>query len=243
LNRLITTFDEVPPTNHPRFTAQMIMVLPLKRRPPKSSRPIPNANRSLHPRPARTPPSTFLFLLLHLSNSLGPKSRSRMIWEVCSPSFDGNVQPGFTGCALLIISEEQHRRECLPRSVPKQRRAQWWCLYGGPIRVSTVNVNKSSHRIIFLQRARPPLCTVVFWRRRAALEPQSCDDLLIGNHCESPATSGDHRLFISNGDGDPIARSCGFKTTIERSCSSVMVRSRPILIGLRFRIACGMPSS
>ncbi|WP_316219433.1 hypothetical protein, partial [Bradyrhizobium sp. SZCCHNR2026] len=40
MNRLITTFDEVPPINHPRFTAQMIMVLPLKHCPPKSSHPI-----------------------------------------------------------------------------------------------------------------------------------------------------------------------------------------------------------
>jgi len=99
----------------------------------------------------------------------------------------------------------------LPRSVPKQRRAQWWCLYGPPIRVSTVNVNKSSHRIIFLRRAKSPLCSVVFWRRRAALEPQSCDDLLIDKHRESPATSGDNRLFIPSGDGDPIARSCGLR--------------------------------
>src|SRR5207237_645871 len=45
------------------------MVLPLKHCPPQSSRPISDKSRSSHPRPARTPPSTFLFLHLHLSNS------------------------------------------------------------------------------------------------------------------------------------------------------------------------------
>jgi hypothetical protein len=54
------------------------MVLPLKRRPSKSSRPIPDRQKlapSANPRPARTSPSTFLFLHLHLSNSLPLYSR------------------------------------------------------------------------------------------------------------------------------------------------------------------------
>ncbi|MGJ4995107.1 hypothetical protein ACQR0Z_11865, partial [Bradyrhizobium sp. HKCCYLS3077] len=40
LNRLITTFDEVPPID-PALHSAKTMVLPLKHCPPKSSRPIP----------------------------------------------------------------------------------------------------------------------------------------------------------------------------------------------------------
>src|SRR5262249_28198268 len=79
-SRLVTTFDEVPPTSSARLLARITGV-DLKRVPPKS-RPaavclgFPRASR----RPTRTPPSTFLFLPIHLSNSPGrealfPRSR------------------------------------------------------------------------------------------------------------------------------------------------------------------------
>ena len=82
LNRLITTFDEVPPFISPTIhiaddvismkRSWCNLIQNVYRR---SLRPVPtDENRSFQlPRPARTPPSTFLFLHLHLSNSPGPE--------------------------------------------------------------------------------------------------------------------------------------------------------------------------
>jgi len=88
--RLITTFDEVPPYSRARMSAPATCAavtataftksgVDLKRVPPKSRPAAWHANcmttsRQLQltcTRPARTPPSTFLFLPIHLSNSLG----------------------------------------------------------------------------------------------------------------------------------------------------------------------------
>jgi hypothetical protein len=90
-SRPITTFDEVPPAScgcdgardlhraHDRRRHEI--GVDLKRRPPKSrpaaarSRSMPLARQNLDrtSRRAGTPPSTFLFLPIHLSNSPGPR--------------------------------------------------------------------------------------------------------------------------------------------------------------------------
>jgi len=90
-SRPITTFDEVPPAScgcdgardlhraHDRRRHEI--GVDLKRRPPKSrpaavrSRTMPLARQNLDrtSRRAGTPPSTFLFLPIHLSNSPGPR--------------------------------------------------------------------------------------------------------------------------------------------------------------------------
>jgi hypothetical protein len=69
------------------------MVLPLKRVPPKSSSgPEPGKPKlALVPRPARTPPSTFLFLHLYLSNSPRPEGLSPL--EGLEVPLDDKSQP------------------------------------------------------------------------------------------------------------------------------------------------------
>ena len=84
--RLITTFDEVPLLNRARSSVRAIVHrtpacrfhdkgVDLKRRPPKSRPAAPLSKIALRSRtrPAGTPPSTFLFLPIHLSNSPGPR--------------------------------------------------------------------------------------------------------------------------------------------------------------------------
>src|SRR5258705_2541427 len=77
LSRLITTFDEVPPYLSPAIhIADDDGVTFSKRVPPKSfvrSRKL-KTEVSKYSRSARTPPSTFLFLHLHLSNSPGSEN-------------------------------------------------------------------------------------------------------------------------------------------------------------------------
>ena len=100
-SRLVTTFDEVPPSSCAHDHAyglhrthghrQHDIGVDLKRRPPKS-RPaafpfrrsasfeadLSGTSSRSRKRPARTPPSTFLFLPIHLSNSPEPwQSHSR----------------------------------------------------------------------------------------------------------------------------------------------------------------------
>jgi hypothetical protein len=67
-------FDEVPPLNIRGACApKTVKGVDLKRVPPKSLiRPPSNRISPVCKRPARTPPSTFLFLLIYLSNSPGP---------------------------------------------------------------------------------------------------------------------------------------------------------------------------
>jgi hypothetical protein len=87
--RQITTFDEVPPPPHFKMlhptsrparqnTQRTEIGVDLKRVPPKSRPPLnDNQTRRSRNKPnqrqtaARTPPSTFLFLPIHLSNSIG----------------------------------------------------------------------------------------------------------------------------------------------------------------------------
>ena len=67
-------FDEVPPLNiRGAYAPKTVKGVDLKRVPPKSLiRPPSNRISPVCKRPARTPPSTFLFLLIYLSNSPGP---------------------------------------------------------------------------------------------------------------------------------------------------------------------------
>ena len=89
LNRLITTFDEV---RHAKIACAIHGVEP------ETCTAEVSSGRSLaRKRPARTPPSTFLFLLIHLSKNVGPETippsgtsnrRSpspRRLSEACSP--------------------------------------------------------------------------------------------------------------------------------------------------------------
>src|SRR3979490_1344292 len=78
LSRLITTFDEVPPYISPTIhIADDDGVTFSKRVPPKSFVQPRKMKTEVfkYSRLARTPPSTFLFLHLHLSNSPGPKTQ------------------------------------------------------------------------------------------------------------------------------------------------------------------------
>jgi hypothetical protein len=69
------------------------------------SKPIP-----LHKRPARTPPSTFLFLPIHLSNSPEPVRSLSPI-----PESGRNPEPPTTiGSVVTVVSEELRRRAIAP---------------------------------------------------------------------------------------------------------------------------------
>src|SRR5215468_5587865 len=115
------TFDEVPPSSSARSLARITGV-DLKRVPPKS-RPaalwlgFPRANRQ----PARTPPSTFLFLPIHLSNSPEPGGstlRNRRAAEV--PCFRPKSDAGSAyGSAYR---EELRRRAEPPRRTAHRNR-------------------------------------------------------------------------------------------------------------------------
>jgi hypothetical protein len=77
-SRLITTFDEVPLKATGAVTHANSPSVDLKRRPPKSlpAAPLSNTKPLSKPSPIeeaarKDPPSTFLFLPIHLSNSPG----------------------------------------------------------------------------------------------------------------------------------------------------------------------------
>lgn len=159
----------------------------------------PAKNRfSAWKRPARTSPSTFLFLPLHLSNSLGPKSRSHTNMGDLP---DLTRRQYTTGFYRLCTTHHKVRSNTGANACPGQFRSSA-ALSGGAymaLRSGCQRPMSTNRRIesFFCSAQDRAFRAVVFWRRRAALEPQSCDDLLIDNHRESPATSGDHRLFIS----------------------------------------------
>jgi len=83
-------------------------MLDLKRVPPKSRPAAPSPSRK---RPARTPPSTFLFLLIHLSNSPGS-------WPIPAPvrrkARRSSKPPTVIGRRITLISEELRRRAIAP---------------------------------------------------------------------------------------------------------------------------------
>jgi hypothetical protein len=144
LFRLITTFDEVPPS--PRYdrhgTACTAPHRPhrgigvdLKRVPPKS-RPTasaPGLIRRSTPRwkrPARTPPSTFLFLPIHLSNSPEPQGfptlRVRRAVEASHP----DSASGLVTLSVRSFSTGASSRRAAARRV-------WWLYRRGPRGLST----------------------------------------------------------------------------------------------------------
>jgi len=108
LSRLITNFDEVPPYISPTIhIADDDGVTFSKRVPPKSFVQPRKMKTEVfkYSRLARTPPSTFLFLHLHLSNSPGPKTPSHTLWwEQPEASSDDKSQP--IAYRLLIHSSK-----------------------------------------------------------------------------------------------------------------------------------------
>ena len=140
-SRLVTTFDEVPPSSCAHDHAyglhrthghrQHDIGVDLKRRPPKS-RPaafpfrrsasfeanLSGTSSRSRKRPARTPPSTFLFLPIHLSNSPEPWQfhlpASRKSGR--NPNGRNPVPPTTIGSLVTIISEELRRRAIAPSS-------------------------------------------------------------------------------------------------------------------------------
>jgi hypothetical protein len=95
---------------------------------------------------ARTPPSTFLFLHLHLSNSPGPEGP-------ILPSLEGSGRTHSTANnnrllsavdSLIIMRSFTGANACFGQG-PKQRRAQWPGYKPARSTLSTPLVNKSSH--------------------------------------------------------------------------------------------------
>jgi hypothetical protein len=150
LSRLITTFDEVPPYLSPAIhIADDDGVTFSKRVPPKSfvrSRKL-KTEVSKYSRSARTPPSTFLFLHLYLSNSPGSENPN-------SPTRGGSGRPHSTANdnrwvsavdSLISMRSFTGTKTCLGQE-PRQCRAQWSGYKPAQSALSTPVVNKSSHR-------------------------------------------------------------------------------------------------
>src|SRR3954452_15152328 len=99
-NRLITTFDEVPPYLSPAIHIEDDDGVTFETCTAEVFRPASmRGNRSSHSsRLARTPPSTFLFLPLHLSNSPGPKDPASLTGSLAKHSPDDKSQPMTIGC-------------------------------------------------------------------------------------------------------------------------------------------------
>ena len=142
--RLITTFDEVPPS--PRYdrhgTACTAPHRPhrgigvdLKRVPPKS-RPTASApspilrSNSRWKRPARTPPSTFLFLLIHLSNSPEPRGSRLFVTEEQSKLPSPTQRRGWSPYISEVLRTGASSRRAAARRV-------WWLYRRGPRALST----------------------------------------------------------------------------------------------------------
>jgi hypothetical protein len=117
----------------------------------RSLRPVPtDENRSFQlPRPARTPPSTFLFLHLHLSNSLGPKPRPTLNGAFEDP-LDDKWQPMETGCSFTHHNEELHEARKLAVAEGQGSAALSGRVIVPPHSACQRSiVNKSSHRAFF----------------------------------------------------------------------------------------------
>src|SRR6266404_769227 len=107
---------------------------------------------------ARTPPSTFLFLHLHLSNSPGsertpspiagkvpslePSSRREAFRRPHSTTNDNRLLSAVG--SLILVRSFTGTNTCLGQG-PRQRRAQWAVYKPAQSSLSTVVVNKSSH--------------------------------------------------------------------------------------------------
>jgi hypothetical protein len=138
-----------------------------------------------HSRPARTPPSTFLFLHLHLSNSPGPKPLS-LIREGRQPLIRRQMTTGGPVVLALIKMRSLTGAKTRLGQGPKQRRAQWPGYRPAQSALSTTIVNKTSQRVLILRRRQNPFIL----RLCAVLEPQSCDVLAYYVSTESSDASG-----------------------------------------------------
>ena len=111
------------------------------------------------PRLARTPPSTFLFLHLHLSNSPGFENPSPIAGS--APSLEPFRRPHSTANdnrwlsavdSLILVRSFTGTITCLGQG-PRQRRAQWAVYKPARSSLSTAVVNKSSHQAAESQTA------------------------------------------------------------------------------------------
>jgi hypothetical protein len=155
LSRLITTFDEVPPYISPTIhIADDDGVTFSKRVPPKSFVQPRKLKTEVfkYSRLARTPPSTFLFLHLHLSNSPGSKPLPTIRRDICN-LIRRQITTDFLSVVDSLIIMRSFRGAVARRGRgPKQRRAQWPGYRPAQSGLSTPIVNKTSHRAEFLRR-------------------------------------------------------------------------------------------
>ena len=110
---------------------------------------------------ARTPPSTFLFLHLHLSNSPGSENPSpiagRSLTSLGKPPRSPHSTANDNRLAsavdsLILVRSFTGTKTCLGQG-PKQRRAQWPGYRPARSLLSTAVVNKSSHQAAESQTA------------------------------------------------------------------------------------------
>ena len=161
-----------------RFTSLSTMVLPYSKRvPPKSFVRSRNMKTevSKYSRPARTPPSTFLFLHLHLSNSPGPERPSPLYRELSKTSSDGKSQPTNLSAVSSLVEERSFRRSRQPVLAESQNSAALSGAVYKPARSTLSTVISTNRRTVWsyfaAQRSRDS-CEAY-----AVLEPQSCDVL------------------------------------------------------------------
>jgi hypothetical protein len=149
LNRLITTFDEVPPYLSPTIhIADDDGVTFFKTCTAEVFRPIPiDENRSFQVTEIRKDSAVHVSLS---SSSLvkqpGARKPLSLFGEFRHPCFDGKRHPIGIGCSVTHQNEEHQGRESLPwPRGPMQRRAQWPGYRPAQSTLSTAIVNKSSH--------------------------------------------------------------------------------------------------
>jgi hypothetical protein len=127
-------------------------------------------------RPARTPPSTFLFLHLHLSNSLDPKTRSHINERFSQPhsTTNDNRQLSAVYSLISVRNFAGHKNLRWPRG--QCSAALSGCLIGPPDRrcQRLLSTNRRIESGI-LPTPRSPCFSGV----RAVLEPYSCDDFTV----------------------------------------------------------------
>lgn len=141
---------------------------------PRESLRLPRTARS-----ARTPPSTFLFLPIQLSNSPGPKPLSHLREPpVPEPTTNDNRQPSAV-CALISVRSWRHGN--MPRPVGLGSAV----LSGRVIspafvycqRQSSTNCRIATHSVVDPPKGRDGRKGSTFPLLPAALEPQCCDVL------------------------------------------------------------------
>jgi|GEM_PF-4590601 len=171
----------------------------------------------LKSRPARTPPSTFLFLHLYLSNSLEPggpyplgASRTPLRRQMTTDNHRLFIHSSKSGAS-------RGTRACLGRG-PKPRRAQWPSYRPAPTALSTGVINKSSH----IRNEASATRKVPFFRD-LALRPQSCDVLRVlwKLNRRMPLGAGD---FHQVGEGDRQRSLFRTSRNIERPGPALSVR-------------------